>query len=179
MAAAPAAPWRPTITITSSRRVAVERDGLGQAQRVTFVNNDTRPHDMESESASGAHRLPRDQQVGFLQAGQRGTTQNLEYACARAASTITISPTNTRCRAQFAFSKSTPDSQRTNGPGVAELFCSLSRLQFQHLNSLRLDERLQLAGRAGEQRKRAPVHRHDLPHAEQLTRLRGLQRDPS
>ena len=40
----------------------------------------------------------------------------------------------------------------------------------------RLDQRLQLVGRAGQRRERAVVHRHHLAHAEQLARLRRRRR---
>jgi plastocyanin len=44
--------------------------------RVTFVNNDTRPHDMNSDPHP-EHTDCRELNVGFLTAGQTGTSQNL------------------------------------------------------------------------------------------------------
>ena len=51
----------------------------------------------------------------------------------------------------------------------------LSRLQFQHLRRP-FTSFFSVRGRAGQQRKRAPVHRHHLPHAEHLAGLRRLRR---
>jgi plastocyanin len=64
-----------TITITASG-ASPQSVTVAPGSRVTFVNNDTRPHDM----ASDPHPLHTDCpeiSVGFLQAGQSGATQNL------------------------------------------------------------------------------------------------------
>lgn len=64
-----------TITITASG-VSPKEVTVAPGSRVTFVNNDTRPHDMASDPHP-AHTDCPAVSVGFLQAGQSGTTQNL------------------------------------------------------------------------------------------------------
>jgi plastocyanin len=64
-----------TITITAAG-VSPSSVTVAPGQRVTFVNNDTRPHDMASDPHP-AHTDCPAVNVGFLQAGQSGTTQNL------------------------------------------------------------------------------------------------------
>jgi hypothetical protein len=68
-----------TITITSSgvspRSVAIPVGG-----RVTFMNNDTRVHDMASNPHPNHTDCPALNQVGFLQSGQSGTSGNLTTA---------------------------------------------------------------------------------------------------
>jgi plastocyanin len=64
-----------TITITASG-VSPKDVTVSAGSRVTFVNNDTRPHDIASDPHP-AHTDCPAVNVGFLQAGQSGTTQNL------------------------------------------------------------------------------------------------------
>jgi plastocyanin len=64
-----------TITITASG-VSPQNVTVAPGSRVTFVNNDTRPHDMASNPHPQHTDCP-EINVGFLQAGQSGTTQNL------------------------------------------------------------------------------------------------------
>jgi plastocyanin len=64
-----------TITITASG-VSPREVTVAPGSRVTFVNNDTRPHDMASDPHP-EHTNCSEITVGFLQAGQSGTTQNL------------------------------------------------------------------------------------------------------
>lgn len=64
-----------TITITSTG-VSPSTVTVSPGSRVTFVNNDSRPHDMASDPHP-AHTDCPAVNVGFLQAGQSGTTQNL------------------------------------------------------------------------------------------------------
>jgi plastocyanin len=64
-----------TITITAAG-VSPSSVTVSPGQRVTFVNNDTRPHDMASDPHPEHTQCP-EINVGFLQAGQSGTTQNL------------------------------------------------------------------------------------------------------
>jgi plastocyanin len=64
-----------TITITASG-VSPQNLTVAVGSRVTFVNNDTRPHDMNSDPHP-EHTDCRELNVGFLQAGQSGTSQNL------------------------------------------------------------------------------------------------------
>jgi plastocyanin len=64
-----------TITITAAG-VSPRDVTVTPGSRVTFVNNDTRPHDMSSDPHP-AHTDCPEITVGFLQAGQSGTTQNL------------------------------------------------------------------------------------------------------
>jgi len=69
-------PSTATITITSSgvspRSVTVAVGG-----RVTFVNNDSRVHDMSSNPHPAHTDCPAMNDVGFLTAGQTKTTGNL------------------------------------------------------------------------------------------------------
>ena len=65
-----------TITITSAGVVSPQSVTVAPGSRVTFVNNDTRPHDMASDPHP-AHTDCTEITEGFLQAGQSGTTQNL------------------------------------------------------------------------------------------------------
>jgi plastocyanin len=64
-----------TITITAAG-VSPSSVTVSPGQRVTFVNNDTRPHDMASDPHPEHTQCP-EINAGFLQPGQRGTTQNL------------------------------------------------------------------------------------------------------
>jgi len=64
-----------TITITAAG-VSPSTVTVAPGSRVTFVNNDSRPHDMASDPHP-AHTDCPGVSVGFLQAGQSGTTQNL------------------------------------------------------------------------------------------------------
>jgi plastocyanin len=64
-----------TITITAAG-VSPSSVTVSAGQRVTFVNNDTRPHDMASDPHP-EHTDCQEINVGFLAAGQSGTTQNL------------------------------------------------------------------------------------------------------
>jgi plastocyanin len=64
-----------TITITATG-VSPQNVTVAPGSRVTFVNNDTRPHDMSSDPHP-EHTNCTEITVGFLAAGQSGTTQNL------------------------------------------------------------------------------------------------------
>ncbi len=67
-----------TITITSSG--ASPRDiTVALGSRVTFVNNDTRPHEMDS-NPHPAHTDCPALSVGFIAAGASATSQNLNTA---------------------------------------------------------------------------------------------------
>ncbi len=65
-----------TITITSSganpRSITIS-----PGTRVTFINNDTRTHEMTSDPHPEHTQCPELNQVGFLQAGQSRTSGNL------------------------------------------------------------------------------------------------------
>ncbi len=65
-----------TITITAAG-VSPTSVTVSPGQRVTFVNNDTRPHDMASDPHPEHTQCTEINSVGFLQAGQSGTTLNL------------------------------------------------------------------------------------------------------
>jgi plastocyanin len=67
-----------TITITSSG-VSPKTVTVALGSRVTFVNNDTRPHDMNSNPHPEHTDCP-EINVGFIAAGASGTTQNLTRA---------------------------------------------------------------------------------------------------
>jgi plastocyanin len=67
-----------TITITSAG--ASPRDiTVSVGSRVTFVNNDSLPHDMNSDPHPEHTDCPA-LNVGFIAAGQQGTSQNLNTA---------------------------------------------------------------------------------------------------
>ena len=72
-------PSTTTITITSAgaspRSVTIAAGG-----RVTFINNDSRPHDMSSNPHPEHTDCPAINQVGFLTTGQTKTTGNLTTA---------------------------------------------------------------------------------------------------
>jgi len=68
-----------TITITASG-VSPKELRVVPGTRVTFVNNDNRPHDMNSDphpDHTGPTACTEINQVGFLQAGQSRQTGNL------------------------------------------------------------------------------------------------------
>ena len=67
-----------TITLTSSG--ASPRDiTVSVGSRVTFINNDSQPHDMDSNPHPEHTDCPA-LNVGFIAAGQQGVTQNLNTA---------------------------------------------------------------------------------------------------
>jgi plastocyanin len=65
-----------TITITTSG-VSPKTLTVPAGTRVTFVNNDTRPHDMNSNPHPEHTDCPAINDVGFIQAGQTKLTGNL------------------------------------------------------------------------------------------------------
>lgn len=65
-----------TITITGSG-VSPRTVTVSAGSRVTFVNNDSRPHDMSSDPHPSHTDCPAINDVGFLQAGQSRQTGNL------------------------------------------------------------------------------------------------------
>jgi plastocyanin len=64
-----------TITITAAG-VSPSTVTVSPGSRVTFVNNDSRAHDMSSDPHP-AHTDCPEITAGFIQPGQMGTTQNL------------------------------------------------------------------------------------------------------
>ena len=67
-----------TITLTSSG--ASPRDiTVSVGSRVTFINNDSQPHDMDSNPHPDHTDCP-PLNVGFIAAGAQGVTQNLNTA---------------------------------------------------------------------------------------------------
>jgi plastocyanin len=64
-----------TITITANG-VSPKDVTVAAGSRVTFVNNDNRPHDMSSDPHPEHTDCP-TVTVGFIQVGQSATTQNL------------------------------------------------------------------------------------------------------
>jgi plastocyanin len=64
-----------TITITAAG-VSPKTVTVTAGSRVTFVNNDSRPHDMNSNPHPEHTDCP-EINVGFIAAGASGTTQNL------------------------------------------------------------------------------------------------------
>lgn len=69
-------PSTATITI-SNNAVNPQQVTVAPGGRVTFVNNDTRAHDMASNPHPEHTDCPEINQVGFLQPGQSRTTGNL------------------------------------------------------------------------------------------------------
>jgi plastocyanin len=70
----------PTITITGSG-ASPQEITIAQGQRVRFVNNDTREHDMNSDPHPSHGSCPEiDNSVGFLAAGQSKETANFVSA---------------------------------------------------------------------------------------------------
>jgi plastocyanin len=65
-----------TITITSAGVVSPSTVTIRQGGRVTFVNSDTRTHDMASDPHPSHQDCPPMDQVGFLAAGQSRTSGN-------------------------------------------------------------------------------------------------------
>ena len=65
-----------TITITSAG-VSPRALTVSVGSRVTFVNNDTRPHDMESNPHPEHTDCPELNAVGFLTPGQSRSSSNL------------------------------------------------------------------------------------------------------
>lgn len=65
-----------TITITASG-VSPNPINVAAGSRVTFVNNDSRPHTMNSDQHPDHGECPAIDQVGFIAPGGRGTTGNL------------------------------------------------------------------------------------------------------
>ena len=66
-----------TITIGSNGVVSPNAVTITQGGRVTFVNNDSRAHDMSSDPHPSHEDCPPLEQVGFLSAGQSKTSGNL------------------------------------------------------------------------------------------------------
>ncbi len=66
-----------TITIGSNGVVSPNAVTITQGGRVTFVNNDSRSHDMGSDPHPSHEDCPPLDQVGFLTPGQSKTSGNL------------------------------------------------------------------------------------------------------
>lgn len=66
-----------TITIGANGAVSPSTVTVTQGGRVTFVNNDSRSHEMSSDPHPSHEDCPPIDQVGFLAAGQSKTTGNL------------------------------------------------------------------------------------------------------
>lgn len=63
-----------TIVITAAGAVSPNRVQIAVGQAVTFVNQDTRPHEPSSDPHPEHTDCPPMAQVGFLQPGQQRTT---------------------------------------------------------------------------------------------------------
>ena len=72
-------PGETTVTITASG-VSPRAVTISPGSRVTFVNNDNRPHDMASNPHPEHTQCTEINSVGFIQPGQRGTTSNMNTA---------------------------------------------------------------------------------------------------
>jgi hypothetical protein len=65
-----------TITITSSG-LSIRNVTVVRGAQVTFVNNDSRPHDIRSDPHSSHGDCPEINQVGLIQPGNNRQTGNL------------------------------------------------------------------------------------------------------
>lgn len=74
------APSDATITISASGAVSPKTLTVAVGTRVTFVNNDSRAHDMASDPHPDHTDCPELNQVGFLTSGQSRQTGNLNTA---------------------------------------------------------------------------------------------------
>ncbi len=75
----PPNPSQPTITITSAG-VSPKELAISAGQRVLFVNNDNRAHEMTSDPHPEHGECPAIDQVGFLNPGQTKETGNFVAA---------------------------------------------------------------------------------------------------
>lgn len=66
-----------TLTISSAGSITPKVLTVAVGSRVTFVNNDSRAHDMASDPHPNHTDCPELNQVGFLQPGQSRQTGNL------------------------------------------------------------------------------------------------------
>lgn len=71
--APPVSAGPPTITITAAGMTPLELT-INVGQRVTFVNTDSRPHDVVGGKDPNTPECPEIVQAGFLAPGQRGET---------------------------------------------------------------------------------------------------------
>jgi plastocyanin len=69
-----------TITISNGGVASPQSVTIRQGGRVTFVNNDSRPHDMSSDPHPTHEDCPPMGQVGFLTPGQSRTSGNFTTA---------------------------------------------------------------------------------------------------
>ena len=69
----PMPPGTPTITITAAGMTPLELT-INVGQRVAFVNNDSRAHDVVGGKDPNTPECPEIAQAGFLAPGQRGET---------------------------------------------------------------------------------------------------------
>ena len=75
---APTGPTTATTTITiSNNAVSPQNITITRGSQVTFINNDSRTHDMESDPHPEHTDCPEISQVGFLSPGQRRQTGNM------------------------------------------------------------------------------------------------------
>jgi len=72
-------PIAATITITSAG-VSPKNVTISPGSRVTFVNNDSRPHEMNSDPHPTHRECPAIDDVSFLAVGQSRTTGNFTVA---------------------------------------------------------------------------------------------------
>jgi plastocyanin len=69
-----------TITIGSNGAVSPSSVTITRGGRVTFVNNDSRAHDMASDPHPEHTTCPELNQIGFMTSGQSRTSGNLNTA---------------------------------------------------------------------------------------------------
>lgn len=69
-------PSTATITIGANNAVTPQEVRILQGGRVTFVNNNTRSHDMSSDPHPSHEDCPPMESVGFIQPGQSKTSGN-------------------------------------------------------------------------------------------------------
>ncbi|MDP2319945.1 MAG: hypothetical protein Q8O42_11485 [Acidobacteriota bacterium] len=69
-----------TITIGANGSVSPSSVTIARGDRVTFVNNHNRPHDMSSDPHPEHSQCPEINNAGFLSPGESRTTGNLNTA---------------------------------------------------------------------------------------------------
>ena len=135
--------------------------------RVTFVNNDSMPHDMASDPHPEHTLCSGDQRRLHRRRPERHDAEP-EHGARPARITTTISRATRTCRARSGFSSSRLPVIRRSRPAPAS---APGRRRARATSSC--------VRRAGQHRERAPVHRHDLPHAEHRARVAAARPAPS
>ena len=181
--------WRrcPTRPRSRSRRPASRRatSPWRPARASRSSTTTSQPHDMNSDPHPDHTDCPEHLAWASSRPAQSGTTQNLNHGSHVRIPRPQSADTNTTCRERFEFSRqlATTSQRPTSAAGWSELPAAAtppSRPASVPARRIpRLDETFELGRRAGQHRKRAPVHRHDLAHAEHRAGASRRRPDPS